>query len=490
MKKLLIIMLVLSMQPQYAFAQSADSAINVLMQILGSASSDSGSTNNEMNQLMKLFGGASNELSDVQNPAIASNKRAVSTYKASNYEPTFFATNTTEADVEYRYGDIDNLNQGWPYGYDPFSGDDSEPHSYPFGPSKTDPQGTDKIMVGTGYKGDDHNVITDGYTGTSSRAVNKPLELLLNWPKTSHSIKSISLQMFVDDFQPHDFKKHYEVTIDGEAMPQIANVINSLQQSGPIGKLITIDILPEYFKLFSDNKVAILIDDAYTKNGDGYAIDFVRLLINPKIKGKGHVQGIVVNKSGKAIAGSLVSASSGSSGVTNANGEFLLSAVANGLAIITASHEQYKSNSAKCDVSTNKQQGSLKIVLESASSKDLAETLNTMGQIDLQEILFDVASANLKPESEAILQQLAFYIQKNISQKISIIGHTDNDGDATKNLKLSKQRAEAVVTWLAKHQCKVNNISTWGLGDTKPIANNDTPQGKRLNRRVEIKLDN
>ena len=86
-----------------------------------------------------------------------------------------------------------------------------------------------------------------------------------------------------------------------------------------------------------------------------------------------------------------------------------------------------------------------------------------------------------------MLQQIAEALAAQPAVKLRIEGHTDSSGDPAKNLDLSKRRAEAVKNALVKqHNLAADRMTTEGLGDTKPTAKNDTPQGRAENRRVEF----
>ena len=77
---------------------------------------------------------------------------------------------------------------------------------------------------------------------------------------------------------------------------------------------------------------------------------------------------------------------------------------------------------------------------------------------------------------------------KNNDLKIEIEGHTDNIGDEAYNLKLSNERAEAVVDYLLEKGVDKNNIIAQGLGESAPIAENETEEGRAKNRRVEMNV--
>lgn len=105
-------------------------------------------------------------------------------------------------------------------------------------------------------------------------------------------------------------------------------------------------------------------------------------------------------------------------------------------------------------------------------------------------ILFDVNSANIKPQSYGTLKEMANVLKENPDLKVMIVGHTDADGKDDANLDLSKRRAAAVKTMLAKEfSIDESRMETDGKGESEPIDKNDNPAGKANNRRVEfIKL--
>lgn len=101
-------------------------------------------------------------------------------------------------------------------------------------------------------------------------------------------------------------------------------------------------------------------------------------------------------------------------------------------------------------------------------------------------INFDVDKATLRPESMGVLNQIKSVMTEDPSLKFEIDGHTDNTGEATHNLALSQQRADAVKEQLVSMGIDASRLTTKGFGDTKPITSNDTPEGKANNRRVEF----
>jgi OmpA-OmpF porin, OOP family len=118
---------------------------------------------------------------------------------------------------------------------------------------------------------------------------------------------------------------------------------------------------------------------------------------------------------------------------------------------------------------------------------DLADALKTKGSIAVHNILFDTGKATIKPESAGVLAVIADVLKSDETLKIEIQGHTDNVGAAAANLKLSQDRAAAVKAYLVQTGgIAAGRLTTAGLGDTKPIGDNKTEEGRGQNRRVEL----
>jgi OmpA-OmpF porin, OOP family len=108
------------------------------------------------------------------------------------------------------------------------------------------------------------------------------------------------------------------------------------------------------------------------------------------------------------------------------------------------------------------------------------------GSYSTNAIQFASNSDKIKPESNSIITEIADALKASAILKLNIIGHTDSDGDAAKNLALSKKRAEAVKQKLISIGIANNRLTTNGKGDTIPIASNENATGKAENRRVEF----
>jgi outer membrane protein OmpA-like peptidoglycan-associated protein len=107
-------------------------------------------------------------------------------------------------------------------------------------------------------------------------------------------------------------------------------------------------------------------------------------------------------------------------------------------------------------------------------------------RIDLPRIEFETGKWDILPVSFPPLNQLLGLMQKYSGTKISVQGHTDNQGDSLANEKLSINRANAVRDWLTTHGISNTRLETRGYGQTRPITTNSTDQGRETNRRIEF----
>ena len=106
--------------------------------------------------------------------------------------------------------------------------------------------------------------------------------------------------------------------------------------------------------------------------------------------------------------------------------------------------------------------------------------------ISLSDILFDVDKATLKPGAQQNLGRIAAILKQYPDKQIVVEGHTDSDGSDAYNLKLSEDRAATVRTALIGGGVPEASITSRGLGESQPVATNDTREGKQQNRRVEV----
>ncbi len=125
--------------------------------------------------------------------------------------------------------------------------------------------------------------------------------------------------------------------------------------------------------------------------------------------------------------------------------------------------------------------------LVTVNAAALAGDITRTGHASVYGIYFDTAKAEVKPESEAALNEIAKLLQQDPKLKLYVVGHTDNVGALASNMDLSRRRANAVTQDLTtKHGVDAARLSPQGDGPTAPVASNDTEDGREKNRRVEL----
>lgn len=122
-----------------------------------------------------------------------------------------------------------------------------------------------------------------------------------------------------------------------------------------------------------------------------------------------------------------------------------------------------------------------------ADSKSLMIDIQATGHASVYGIYFDFNKADIKPESEFAIKEIAKLLQENKGLKLYVVGHTDNVGTIDYNMKLSKQRADAVLNELVtKYKIQPSRLSSYGVGSLSPAVSNKTEEGRAKNRRVEL----
>lgn len=113
---------------------------------------------------------------------------------------------------------------------------------------------------------------------------------------------------------------------------------------------------------------------------------------------------------------------------------------------------------------------------------------NMMEEVIELDVHFETAKAAIRPESYKVLDELVASMNRLPTTKIELAGHTDSDGSAEANLQLSRDRAAAVKAYLSLKGIAATRIASVGYGESRPVADNDSEQGKARNRRTEVRV--
>jgi len=122
-----------------------------------------------------------------------------------------------------------------------------------------------------------------------------------------------------------------------------------------------------------------------------------------------------------------------------------------------------------------------------AKADEMGNDISMTGHVSLYGIYFDTGRSEIKPESDAAIAEIAKLLTASAWLNLYIVGHTDNDGSFTSNMKLSQERAAAVLSVLVeKHGIDPARLKSFGVASLAPVTSNDTEDGKAKNRRVEL----
>lgn len=110
------------------------------------------------------------------------------------------------------------------------------------------------------------------------------------------------------------------------------------------------------------------------------------------------------------------------------------------------------------------------------------------GVVRLNNIFFETARSRLKPESRMELDQMVQTLKQHPTMRVELGGHTDSEGTEASNQKLSQDRSNSVRAYLIEKGIDPGRVQSAGYGESKPVATNDTPEGRQANRRVEFTI--
>jgi outer membrane protein OmpA-like peptidoglycan-associated protein len=122
-----------------------------------------------------------------------------------------------------------------------------------------------------------------------------------------------------------------------------------------------------------------------------------------------------------------------------------------------------------------------------ADAAAMEAEIHRTGSVVLYGISFDAGAASVQPGSERTLREIITLLKARTDWRFEVQGHTDAAGPAAANVTLSHQRAEAIVEWLTEHGVEASRLVGKGYGDTVPLADNTSDEGRARNRRVELK---
>lgn len=406
-------------------------------------------------------------------------------------------SHTPEAEWMIRLGDIDNIGFGFDKNFNPFAGDTTTFHAPPSVFNPNEPEGLDMILLPTSFRKFNQPCIYDvyssyyGFLKSTYKRVNFPIKIPLNLPATM-PIEGIKFMIFIDDIQSRVSCSKFDVWLNGTKADFIAEELKklNLQQQG---KLLVFDVPETHFKLFKKDSLELVIDDVTTGAGDGFAIDFIKILINPRKQLLGQISGQVTEKNtGKTIDKATIKDQNNIQ-TESKQGKYNLSGLPVGTNKITVSAKNYRTETFTVDVSNAPQQINFELSNNTIINTVFPEagTLAIGTKIILQNTHFAPNSIQLKKDLHSELDKLVELMKVNPTLKVCINGHTDSGMPGTREehlLHLSEGRAKSVMAYLVAKGVDPHRINYKGYGSSKPIVDNKTPENQAKNRRVEFEI--
>ena len=402
--------------------------------------------------------------------------------------------NTLEAEFIIRVGDIDNLGFGWPESFDPFCGRMSESHAYPWDINAADLPGFDRILLSSKFSPNKtQDCGGDGYSGSFDAVKCKPA----TWKIPTDALKGTTinnayLQIFIDDFQAPSLCSKFQLLINGKRFIEGEKILNAIDQTGPVGKLISIPLTEDFYPVLANSQNISLLIDESTGAADGFAVDFIRLLVNRNRENtcKGNIRGKVLIKDTETpIAGAKVFTAENTAVTTNSNGEFEIKDIPTGFEVIGASAAGYTDGTGTADIGQGDDNAEVIIFLtKGKTAKFNNQQINVGESITLNNILFDQGKAELKSETKPELDKLAAFLQANSNAEIELSGHTSSEGERAYNRSLSYKRVKACKDYIIAKGVAEDRIIAIGFGPDRPVAPNDSEANRAKNRRVEMRL--
>jgi OmpA-OmpF porin, OOP family len=405
-----------------------------------------------------------------------------------------YVQNSIEADHILRIGDVDNLGFGWPDGFDPFCGRMTESHPYPWDARPEDMPGFDRILLSSRLNPNNPKGCgADGYSGAYNPKLTNPVAFSIPTAGIKGvKIENAWIQVFIDDFQAPSFCSRFQATLNGTRFAEFEKIINAIDQTGPVGKLISVPLPEEFYPAIQSGAPLLFKIDESIGVPDGFAIDFIRILVNRKRENacKGNIRGVVLDKETEVpIKGARIFLADKTSTTTDAQGQFSIRDVPAGFEVVGAAAKGYSDGAGTADVGPGDDNPEVMIRLEKGKEAAFNQKSLKVGEtINLNNIFFDQGKADLKPVSKPELDKVVEFLQTNASAEIELSGHTSSEGEVAYNRSLSYQRVKACKDYLVSKGIDAGRIIAAGYGPDRPVAPNDTEPNRAKNRRVEMRL--
>jgi outer membrane protein OmpA-like peptidoglycan-associated protein len=331
----------------------------------------------------------------------------------------------------------------------------------------------------------------DGYSGVFDNKLTLPVPFDINLLQAKGlNITSVLIQIFVDDFQAPGLCSRFQAKVNSVRFKELENILNAIDQTGPIGKVVTVAVPDYLLSEFKREKLAFLIDDPVSGAGDGFAIDFIKILFNYKpYLYIGSILGKVVDEDDKPIANALIETSNKLNGKTDTEGVFEIKNMYAGLNILKATANGYLTEYANVNIICSETAEDAYIRMRKIKKYTYnGQTFIKGDAININNIQFKQASPELSAVAKTELDKIFDFLNSNPEITIELSGHTSSEGDPAINIKLSRDRVKLCKEYLMEKGLTNDRIVAIGYGAENPVAPNDNEANRNKNRRVEMKI--
>jgi outer membrane protein OmpA-like peptidoglycan-associated protein len=400
---------------------------------------------------------------------------------------------TKEAEFIIRIGDIDNFDSGWPNKFDPFCDISTTSHQLPLSETSATHIGFDHILLSTNYNpGAEKHFGADRYSESYDPIKSKPQGWVLPTSDLrDRKIADAYLQLFVSDFQAPGYGSKFLFQIGDKRFVEAEKVLNNINQNDQTGKLLNIPITPEFYGMLTTRDSLTILLDEFTGAADGFAVDFMRVLINRNSLNlcKGTLKGKVLDKeTGKPLTGVKVSTLSSEILETDSKGAFEIRHIPTGLELVTARDKGYEDVSRAVDVGQDIN-GEITIYLNKGGSTTFdGEKLRVGGTVVLEKVAFVGQKAAFKISAAKEVDKVVTFLEANPNAVIELAGHTSTGGDENFNKEFTYHRVNYVKNYIVSKGIAEDRIFAVGYGSAHSIVPNDIESDRRKNRRVEMRL--
>ncbi|HNF71386.1 MAG TPA: carboxypeptidase-like regulatory domain-containing protein, partial [Chitinophagaceae bacterium] len=358
----------------------------------------------------------------------------------------------------------------------------------------TEAAGTDRVLFSTQFNPLSKQACGKDEAAKSFVATNNTAPFFkFNLDSLNHTpVRYAELQCFAEDIQTKSRCSKFSMTINGKNYPEGEALLNDLEMSPGMGKLIHFPLTPDMCEALARDAQFTVKFDERTGAGDAYAIDFIRILGNPFTERmcRFSVKGVVLEEGTEApLPGAIVSCWGGSQGTTNSKGEFTLDNIPGGVHYLTISRKGYFDSGKSVEV--NRMTGEpLSINLKPGKRELLFMGRNIASgeNVVCRKTRFVPVKNVLEEGSTDELGYLSNMMKQMPEMELVLEGHSELNGDPFILKQTSWKKAMACKEFIMARGIDGSRIRVYGYGNERPLVKEGKPEELKSNDRIEFRI--